>query len=184
VRLHSGVVLGADGFGYATFGGKHVKIPQIGRVVIEDDVELGANTTVDRARFSETRVGEGTKIDNLTQVGHNVVLGKNCMIAAIVGISGSAIFEDNVTIGGQGGVAGHIRIGAGSQIGGQAGVVGNLDPNSRVRDSPSMPYMLAQRVHLLKMRLPELFKRVDDLEKTIAQLGGSSPAPKPPKSAD
>jgi len=171
VRLHSGVVLGADGFGYDTNKeGVHEKVPQIGRVVIEDDVEIGANTTVDRARFNETRVGEGTKIDNLTQVGHNVIIGKNCIVAALVGISGSTILEDGVVIGGQGGLAGHLRIGKGSMIGGQSGVIHDLPPGSQVRDSPSMPYMVAQKVHILKSRLPELFKRVGILEETLAQL--------------
>lgn len=175
VRLHSGVVIGADGFGYDTNKeGIHEKVPQIGRVVIEDDVEIGANTTVDRARFNETRVGEGTKIDNLTQVGHNVVIGKHCIVAALVGISGSTTLEDSVVIGGQGGLAGHLRIGKGSMIGGQSGVIHDLPPGSQVRDSPSMPYLIAQKVHILKSRLPELFKRVTTLEETIAQLTESS----------
>ena len=180
VRLHSGVVIGGDGFGYDTNKeGVHEKIPQIGSVVIEDDVEIGANTTVDRARFNETRVGEGTKIDNLTQVGHNVVIGKHCIIAALVGVSGSTILEDSVVIGGQGGLAGHLRIGKGSMIGGQSGVIHDLAPGSQVRDSPSMPYMVAQKVHILKSRLPELFKRVGALEETVAHLegGGKRPAP-------
>ncbi len=177
------VVLGADGFGYDTNKeGVHEKVPQIGRVVIEDDVEIGANTTVDRARFNETRVGEGTKIDNLTQVGHNVVIGKNCIVAALVGISGSTTLEDGVVIGGQGGLAGHLRIGKGSMIGGQSGVIHDLPPGSQVRDSPSMPYMVAQKVHILKSRLPELFKRVGTIEDTLAQLESRAPnAPNPKK---
>jgi UDP-3-O-[3-hydroxymyristoyl] glucosamine N-acyltransferase len=178
VRLLSGVVIGGDGFGYDTNSqGVHEKVPQIGRVVIEDDVELGANVTVDRARFNETRVGEGTKIDNLTQVAHNVIIGKHCLVAALVGISGSTTLEESVIIGGQAGLAGHIRIGARSQIGGQSGVIHDLPPESRVRDSPSMPYLVAQKVHILKSRLPELFKRVASLEETAAQLGANGPAP-------
>jgi UDP-3-O-[3-hydroxymyristoyl] glucosamine N-acyltransferase len=177
VRLHSGVVIGGDGFGYDTNQGVHEKVPQIGRVVIEDDVEIGANTTVDRARFNETRIGEGTKIDNLTQVGHNVVIGKHCIVAALVGLSGSTTLEDHIVIGGQAGLAGHLRIGANSMIGGQSGVIHDLPPDSQVRDSPSMPYMIAQKVHILKTRLPDLFKRVATLEETIAQLDGARRGP-------
>ncbi len=172
VRLHSGVVIGSDGFGYDTNKGIHEKIPQIGRVVVEDDVEIGANTTVDRARINETRICEGTKIDNLVQIAHNVVIGKHCLITAQVGIAGSTTLEDYVVIGGQAGLTGHIRIGAQSMIGAQAGVTHDLEPKSYVRDSPAMPYMIAQKVHVLKSRLPELFKRVSSLEDTLAQLGG------------
>ncbi len=171
VRLHSGVVVGSDGFGYDTHKGVHEKIPQIGRVVVEDDVEIGANTTVDRARFNETRIGEGSKIDNLVQIAHNVVIGKHCLIVAQVGISGSTTLEDYVVVGGQAGLTGHLRIGAQSMIGAQAGVTHDLEPKSYVRDSPAMPYMIAQKVHVLKSRLPELFKRVSTLEETMAQLG-------------
>ncbi len=170
VRLHSGVVIGSDGFGYDTNKGAHEKIPQIGRVVIEDDVEVGANTTVDRARFNETRIGEGTKLDNLVQIAHNVIIGKHCLITAQVGISGSTTLEDYVVIGGQAGLTGHLHIGAQSMIGAQAGVIHDLAPKSYVRDSPAMPYMIAQKVHVLKGRLPELFKRLATLEETVAQL--------------
>jgi UDP-3-O-[3-hydroxymyristoyl] glucosamine N-acyltransferase len=176
VRLHAGVVIGSDGFGYDTNKGIHEKIPQIGRVIIEDDVEIGANTTVDRARFNETRIGEGTKLDNLVQIAHNVIIGKHCLIAAQVGVSGSTSLDDYVVIGGQAGVAGHLHIGAQTMIGGQSGVTHDLDPKSYVRDSPAMPYMIAQKVHVLKSRLPDLFKRVATLEETIAQLSGSAPA--------
>ncbi len=172
VRLHSGVVIGSDGFGYDTNKGVHEKIPQIGRAVVEDDVEIGANTTVDRARFSETRIGEGSKIDNLVQIAHNVIIGKHCLIVAQVGISGSTTLEDYVVVGGQAGLTGHLRIGAQSMIGAQAGVTHDLEPKSYVRDSPAMPYMIAQKVHVLKSRLPDLFKRVTTLEETVAQLGG------------
>jgi len=170
VRLHSGVVIGSDGFGYDTHQGRHEKIPQIGRVVIEDDVEIGANTTIDRARFSESRIGEGTKIDNLVQIAHNVVMGKHCLIVAQVGISGSTTLGDYVVVGGQAGLIGHLHIGTGSQIGAQSGVIHDLAPKSFVRDSPSMPYLLAQKVHVLKGRLPELFKRLASVEGVIEQL--------------
>ncbi len=178
VRLHSGVVIGSDGFGYDTNKGVHEKIPQIGRVIIEDDVEIGASTTVDRARFNETRIGEGTKVDNLVQIAHNVVIGKHCLIAAQVGISGSTTLEDYIVVGGQAGLTGHLHIGAQTMIGAQSGVTHDLDPKSYVRDSPAMPYMIAQKVHVLKSRLPDLFKRVAVLEETIAQLGGGAPIPR------
>jgi len=173
VRLHSGVVVGSDGFGYDTNKGIHEKVPQIGRVAIEDDVEIGANTTIDRARFSETRIGEGSKIDNLVQIAHNVVIGRHCLITAQVGISGSTTLEDYVVVGGQAGLTGHLHIGAHTMIGAQSGVTHDLEPKSYVRDSPAMPYMIAQKVHVLKSRLPDLFKRVASIEETIRQLGGS-----------
>jgi UDP-3-O-[3-hydroxymyristoyl] glucosamine N-acyltransferase len=178
VRLHGGVVVGSDGFGYDTNQGRHEKIPQIGRVVLEDDVEIGANSTLDRARFSETRIGEGTKIDNLVQIGHNVVMGKHCLIVAQVGISGSTILEDYVVVGGQAGLTGHLRIGAGAMIGAQSGVIHDLPAKSYVRDSPSMPYMVAQKVHVLKGRLPELFKRVAQLEELLEQMRPGSTKPR------
>ena len=182
VRLHGGVVVGSDGFGYDTNKGIHEKIPQIGRAVIEDDVDIGANTTIDRARFSETRIGEGSKIDNLVQIAHNVVVGKHCLITAQVGISGSTTLGDYVVIGGQAGLTGHLHIGSQTMIGAQSGVTHDLEPKSYVRDSPAMPYMIAQKVHVLKSRLPDLFKRVASLEETIGQLGGptSGPLQSPP----
>jgi UDP-3-O-[3-hydroxymyristoyl] glucosamine N-acyltransferase len=181
VRLHSGVIVGSDGFGYDTHQGRHEKIPQIGRVVIEDDVEIGANSTLDRARFSETRIGEGTKIDNLVQIAHNVVIGKHCLVVAQAGISGSTVLEDYVVLGGQAGLTGHLRLGAGSQVGAQSGVTHDLPPKSYVRDSPSMPYLLAQKVHILKGRLPELFKRVSQIEELLGQL---HPGKLPPRAKD
>jgi UDP-3-O-[3-hydroxymyristoyl] glucosamine N-acyltransferase len=164
VRLQPGVVVGADGFGYEFVGGRHEKIPQIGRVVIERDVEIGANSTLDRARFSETRIGEGTKIDNLVQIAHNVIVGKHCIICAQAGISGSTTVEDYVIVGGQAGLAGHLNVGRGSKIDGQTGVNSDLEPNSFVKGSPCLPYSVEQRVNVLRKRLPELFKRVDALE--------------------
>lgn len=168
VRLHAKVVIGSDGFGFSTLkDGTHHREPQIGTVVLEDDVDIGAGTTVDRARFSVTRIGEGTKIDNLVQIGHNVQIGKHCLIVAQVGISGSTVIEDNVIIGGHTGVAGHLRIGKGAMIGAMSGVNKDLEPGSYVRGITVLPYMLAQRIDVLKKRLPELFKRVDILEKEI-----------------
>jgi len=167
VHIHPGAVIGADGFGYEFVAGRHEKIPQVGRVVIHDDVEIGANATLDRARFSETVIGEGTKIDNLVQVGHNVVVGKHCLLCAQVGFAGSSTIEDYVVIGGQAGIAGHLTIGRGSKIDGQTGVNSDLEPGSSVKGSPCLPYSLEQRVNVLRKRLPDLFKRVDALEEKL-----------------
>lgn len=164
VRLQPGVVIGSDGFGYEFVQGRHEKVPQVGHVVIENDVEIGANSTLDRARFSRTVVGEGTKIDNLVMIAHNVVIGRHCLICAQVGISGSSTIEDYVVLGGQAGVAGHLTIGKGSKADGQTGINSDLEPGSFVKGSPCMPYNLEQRFNVLKKKLPELFKRVDALE--------------------
>ncbi len=165
VRLQPGVVVGSDGFGYEFIKGRHEKIPQIGTVVIEDDVEIGANCTLDRARFSRTVVGEGTKIDNLVQVAHNVVIGKHCILCAQVGISGSTTLEDYVILGGQAGVGGHITIGKGSKAGGQTGIAANVPPGTYLNGTPAISYMLERRLQVLHQRLPELFRRVEALEK-------------------
>jgi UDP-3-O-[3-hydroxymyristoyl] glucosamine N-acyltransferase len=165
VHIHSGAVIGADGFGYEFVNGHHEKVPQVGRVMIHDDVEIGANATIDRARFSETVIGEGTKIDNLVQVGHNVVIGKHCLICAQVGISGSTTIEDYVVIGGQAGLAGHLTVGRGCKVDAQTGVNSSLEPGSSVKGSPCLPYSLEQRVNVLRKRIPDLFKRVDALER-------------------
>ena len=165
VRLQPGVVIGSDGFGYELVRGRHEKMPQVGTVVIEDDVEIGANSAVDRARFSRTVIGEGTKIDNLVQVGHNCVVGKHCILCGQVGVSGSTIIEDYVVLGGQAGTAGHMTIGKGSKVGGQAGVNADVPAGSFVNGTPAIPYMLERRLAVLHQRLPDLFRRVEALEK-------------------
>jgi UDP-3-O-[3-hydroxymyristoyl] glucosamine N-acyltransferase len=167
VRLQPGVVIGSDGFGYEFVQGRHVKVPQVGMVVVEDDVEIGANSTLDRARFSRTVVGEGTKIDNLVQVGHNVTIGKHCILCAQVGISGSTTIEDYVVLAGQVGVGGHITIGKGTKAGGQTGIAADVPPGSYLNGTPALPYMLERRLQILHQKLPELFKRVDELEKRL-----------------
>ena len=164
VRLQSGVVIGSDGFGYEFVQGRHEKIPQIGQVIIGDDVEIGANSTLDRARFSRTVVGEGTKIDNLVQVAHNVVIGRHCLLCAQVGVSGSTKLGDYVILAGQAGLAGHLTIGKGAKAGGGAAVTQDLEPGAYVNGSPAIPFMLERRIAILKQRLPELFRRVDALE--------------------
>jgi UDP-3-O-[3-hydroxymyristoyl] glucosamine N-acyltransferase len=164
VRLQPGVVVGSDGFGYEFGDGRHQKVPQVGIIVIEDDVEIGANSTLDRARFSRTVVGEGTKIDNLVQVAHNVIIGRHCILCAQTGISGSTILEDYVVLGGQVGVSGHITIGRGAKVGGQAGVSSNISPGVSVTGTVAIPFMLERRFQVLRKYLPDLFKRVDALE--------------------
>ena len=164
VRLHPGVVIGSDGFGYELVAGRHEKVPQVGTVAIGDDVEIGANTTVDRSRFERTAIGEGTKIDNLVQVGHNVIIGKHCMICALVGIAGSCTLGDFVVVGGQSGLAGHLTVGTGAMIAAQSGVKDDIPAKTSVWGSPSNPILLEQKLTILRRRLPELFKRVEALE--------------------
>jgi UDP-3-O-[3-hydroxymyristoyl] glucosamine N-acyltransferase len=167
VILHAGVVIGSDGFGYETIKGRHEKIPQVGNVVIHDDVEVGANTTIDRARFSSTIIGEGTKIDNLVQVGHNVVIGRGCILCALVGIAGTTTVEDYVVLGGQAGLGGHLTVGKGSMVAGQSGITSDLPRGSKVKGNPPLPIMTEQRLNALRKRLPELFKRVDAIETVL-----------------
>lgn len=174
VRLQPGVVVGSDGFGYEFAKGRHEKVPQVGNVLIESDVEIGANSTLDRARFSQTIVGEGTKIDNLVQIAHNVVIGKHCLICAQVGISGSTTLADYVVLGGQAGLAGHLSIGKGCKVDGQSGVNTDLDPGSFVKGSPCVSYNLEQRINVLRKKLPDLFKRVGALEAAAEGLEKSS----------
>lgn len=139
VILHPGVRVGQDGFGFAMGAQGHLKVPQVGRVIIQDDVEIGANTTVDRGSGRDTVIGEGTKVDNLVQIGHNVVIGRHCVIVAQVGISGSTTLEDFVVLGGQVGVVGHVRIGAGTQIAGSSNVNKDVPPGSRWGGTPAKP---------------------------------------------
>lgn len=169
VQLQPGAVVGSDGFGYEFVGGRHEKVPQVGVVVLEDDVEIGANTTLDRARFSRTVVGEGSKIDNLVQVAHNVIIGRHCLICAQVGISGSTVVEDFVVMGGQVGLAGHIRIGRGAKFGAQSGISNDVPPGATYFGSPAQDMGMEKRIIALRRRLPELFKRVEALEE---RLGG------------
>lgn len=167
VRLQPGVVIGSDGFGYEFVNGRHEKVPQVGNVEIGDDVEIGANTTIDRARFSRTVIGEGTKIDNLVQIAHNVVIGRHCIICAQAGISGSATLRDFVVLGGQVGVAGHLTIAPGTKVGAQSGINGDTEPGAFLNGTPAIAYNLERRLVVLYRRLPELFKRVDELEREI-----------------
>jgi UDP-3-O-[3-hydroxymyristoyl] glucosamine N-acyltransferase len=139
VVIHAGVRVGEDGFGFAVGKQEHLKVPQLGRVLIEDDVEIGANTTIDRGAGPDTVIGAGTKIDNLVQIAHNVQLGRSCMVVAQVGISGSATVGDGVMMGGQAGLTGHLRIGSGARIAAQSGVMRDVESGAAVGGSPAAP---------------------------------------------
>ena len=165
VIIHSGTVIGSDGFGFVNVKGVNVKIPQIGTVEIQDDVEIGANVTIDRARFDKTVIGRGTKIDNLVQIAHNVRIGENCIIVSQVGISGSTTLENNVTLAGQVGVVGHITIGANTVVASKSGVPNSIPPNSIYWGIPANPIMEAKRINASVQRLPHYVKVIQELKK-------------------
>ena len=166
-RLMSGSVIGSDGYGYEYEDGTHQRVPQIGNVVTAADVDIGANSTIDRARFGSTQIGAGTKIDNQVQIAHNVRIGQHCLIVAQVGISGSTVLGDGVIVAGQAGLAGHLKIGSGAMIAGGTAVLNDIDAQSKVRGYPAMPLMLFNRMAVLQRKLPDLFKRFDQLEKKV-----------------
>jgi UDP-3-O-[3-hydroxymyristoyl] glucosamine N-acyltransferase len=170
VIIHANAVIGADGFGYRTRQGRHVKVPHLGNVIIEADVEIGAGATIDRGTFHATRIGAGTKIDNLVQIGHNVIVGRHCIIVAQVGISGSTELEDFVTIGGQAGVIGHVRLAKGVQVGAQSGVTKSLPADATVFGTPAAPLSFVKRLNAYLQRLPLLFDRAKRLEERVAKL--------------
>ena len=164
VILQPGAVIGSDGYGYEFSGGRHVKIDQVGIVEIHDDVEVGGSSTIDRARFGKTIIGEGTKIDNLVQIGHNCVIGKHCLIVSQVGISGSTKLGNYVTIAGQAGVAGHIQIGDKATITGRSGVTTNLPGGEVYSGRPALPFKEDMKLRAMVRRLPKLLERVKVLE--------------------
>jgi UDP-3-O-[3-hydroxymyristoyl] glucosamine N-acyltransferase len=168
--LQPGAVIGSDGFGYAPDGNSYYRIPQIGIVVLDDDVEIGANSCIDRAAVDVTRIGRGTKLDNLVQIAHNCEVGEDCMIVSQVGISGSAKIGNHVTLAGQVGVAGHLTIGDNVLVGAQSGVPSSLAANAAYSGSPTMPHKEWLRSAMVVPRLPELKKTVSSLEKRIAEL--------------
>ncbi|MBF0456947.1 MAG: UDP-3-O-(3-hydroxymyristoyl)glucosamine N-acyltransferase [Nitrospirae bacterium] len=169
VIIQPGAVIGSDGFGYEMDGGRHVKIPQIGSVIIEDDVEVGANTTIDRATTGATVIGAGTKIDNLVQIAHNVKVGKNSLIIAQVGIAGSSTLGDYVILAGQVGIKDHIEIETGVIVGAQSGVMDNLKKGSYM-GSPALPALQHKRSLILFAKLPELNERINKIEKQLAEM--------------
>ena len=171
VIVQSGAVLGSDGFGFAHRpDGTHEKIPQVGRVVIEDDVEIGANATVDRPAVGETRIGAGTKIDNLVQIAHGVRLGRDVLLAAQVGIAGSTVLEDRVMMAGQSGVTGHVRLGVGAIVGAKSAVTRNVDAGEHVAGVPAVEVSEWREATVLGRRLPQLRESLARLEARLAAL--------------
>ncbi|MDD5628837.1 MAG: UDP-3-O-(3-hydroxymyristoyl)glucosamine N-acyltransferase [Elusimicrobia bacterium] len=182
VILHAGAVVGADGYGFHTDRktGRHRKIPQLGNVALGDDVELGANTTVDRGKLpsDSTTIGAGTKIDNLVQIGHNCRIGRGCLIVAQVGIAGSTTVGDYVVLGGQVGIAGHLRIGDGVQIGAQSGIMTDVEPRQIVFGYPARPHREAFKLQALYARLPEMHAAIREIRRKLG-LGAGDPSQKP-----
>lgn len=170
VVIHAGSVLGADGFGYVFDGERHRKIPQVGRVVVEDEVEIGANVTIDRATLGETRIGRGTKIDNLVQIGHNTVVGSHAIIVAQTGISGSCRIGHGAVLGGQVGVVDHVTVGDGARVGSQSGVHRDVPPGGAVLGSPALPAAEARRALAALGRLPALLRTARELGQRLAVL--------------
>lgn len=170
VIINAGSVIGSDGFGFAPDGNMYHKIPHTGIVQIDDDVEIGAGNTIDRATFGKTWIKRGVKTDNLVHIGHNVTVGENTVLVALVGISGSVTIGRNVTLAGQAGVAGHLVIGDHAIIGPQAGIVKSVPDGSIVSGTPEMPHKLWLRVHKIIPKLPEMKKKLAELEKRLNLL--------------
>ena len=171
VRLHAGVRLAVDGFGYASGPEGPVKIPQVGRCVIENDAEIGANSTVDRGSLGDTTVGAGTRIDNLVHIGHNCRIGRNCFIVAQVGIAGSSVVEDGVRLAGQVGLAGHLTVGAGAAVGAQSGVMTDIPAGEVWSGYPARPHRMWLRSTSIFYKLPEIVKRMGAVEKKSGKEG-------------
>ncbi len=166
VVLHAGCVIGSDGFGWAFVDGRSERIPQIGNVVLESDVEVGANTCIDRAQTGSTRIGTGTKIDNLVQIGHNCRVGKHCVIASLTGLAGSTVIGDYVKVAGQVGFKGHVTVGSGVTIAGQSGVWGNIADGATISGNPARDHREDLRREVMIRKLPKLFDRVEALERS------------------
>ena len=166
VRIHSGAALGSDGFGYVFDAGAHLKIPQVGTVIIHDDVEIGANTTIDRGAIEPTVIGRGTKIDNLVQIAHNVVVGEHSINVAQAGVAGSTKLGRYVILAGQVGVAGHLEIGDRVTVAAQSGVMHNIPDGQKWLGSPAQPDRTAKRVILASLKLPEILQRIAKLERS------------------
>jgi UDP-3-O-[3-hydroxymyristoyl] glucosamine N-acyltransferase len=167
VRVHAGSVIGSDGFGYVQEAGRHLKVPQVGNVIIGDDVEIGANVTIDRGALGPTIIGKGSKIDNQVQIAHNVRIGEHCILISQVGIAGSTKLGNYVILAGQAGVAGHLQIGDKVIVAGQSGVMNDIPAGQIVQGAPAMPEKQTKRQILALRRLPELLRRVTELEKKL-----------------
>ncbi len=170
VIIHSGVTIGSDGFGFLFNKTFHMKVPQIGSVKIGNDVEIGANTTIDRSTLGNTIIGDGTKIDNLVQIAHNVEIGKHCIICSQVGIAGSTIIGDYVTLAGQAGITGHISIGNAAIVAAQAGVTKSVKPNEIVSGYPAMAHRDANHIYVLNRKLPEMYETIKYLQNELKIL--------------
>jgi UDP-3-O-[3-hydroxymyristoyl] glucosamine N-acyltransferase len=166
VVVHAGCVIGSDGFGWAFVDERAERIPQVGNVVLEDEVEIGANSCVDRAQTGSTRIGAGTKIDNLVQIGHNCRIGKHCVIAALTGMAGSTVIGDYVKVAGQVGFRGHVTVGSGVTIAGQSGIWADVADRATVSGNPAREHRERLRQEVMIQKLPKLFDRVDELERS------------------
>jgi UDP-3-O-[3-hydroxymyristoyl] glucosamine N-acyltransferase len=180
VRIHAGSVIGADGFGYVQDGGVHRKVPQVGHVLIRDDVEIGANVTVDRGALGPTVIGRGTKIDNLVQIAHNVNIGEHCLVVAQVGVSGSTRLGNYVVLAGQVGVAGHLKLGHRVAVAAQSGVMNNIPDGEKWFGSPARPDRQTKRQLIALQQLPELLRRVAELERQLAATSVPAGKTNPP----
>lgn len=174
VRIHAGSVIGSDGFGYVFDGGIHRKVPQVGQVIIHDDVEIGANVTIDRGALGPTVIGKGSKIDNLVQIAHNVTIGEHCLLIAQVGIAGSTRLGNYVTLAGQVGIAGHLTIGHQAIIAAQSGVMHHVPDKGKYLGAPAQPDRQAKRQMIALQQLPELIRRVKELEDLMKAHGNDA----------
>ena len=170
VILQPNVVIGSDGFGFAPDGASYFKIPQVGIVVVEDDVEIGAATTIDRAALGETRIRRGTKIDNLVQIGHNVEIGEDCILVSQTGIAGSSVIGNHCTFGGQSAVAGHLKIGDNLMVGGRGGIASDTEGNQVVSGAPAMPHRVWLKASMSFPKLPEMRRELAQLKSKVEQL--------------
>jgi len=173
VRIHAGTVVGSDGFGYVLDNGSHRKIPQVGNVIVQDDVEIGANVTIDRGALGPTLIGRGTKIDNLVQIAHNVTIGEHSLVVAQAGVAGSTRLGNYVTLAGQVGLAGHLKIGSGVTVAAQSGVMHDIADGQKWFGTPAQPDRKMKRQLLAMQQLPELLRRVAELEKRLGSDGKS-----------
>lgn len=174
VRIHAGSVVGSDGFGYVLDQGMHRKVPQAGNVIIHDDVEIGANVTIDRGTLGPTVIGKGSKIDNLVMIGHNVILGENCLLIAQVGVAGSTKLGNFVILAGQVGLAGHLKIADRVTVAAQSGVMNDIGEGEKWMGSPARPDRQMKRQLVASHQLPDFIRRVQELERRVAELSGES----------
>lgn len=174
VAIHAGTVIGSDGYGYVFDEGRHRKVLQVGNVVIHDDVEIGANTAIDRGALGSTVIGQGTKIDNLVHIAHNVVIGRNCLVMGQVGFAGSTRLGDYCVIASQSGIAGHLKLGQQATVGAKSGVMRDVPDKGTVLGIPAMPDRQMKRQFIAVQQLPEMIRRMRDLEKKVAELSAKA----------